>query len=275
MTNPSPIVDTHCHLDYVARRDDLADNDPESVMARAGAEGVAFIVNPSVSPKNWDAVMAIAGQIENVYAAVAVHPTDVSDTEDHPDWLAKTEELLEHPKVVAIGETGLDYYWSTDHVETQKACLKQFLELGAKHDLPVIIHDRDRKEESGYPTSTHDDIYDLVKSVPGCRGIMHCFSGDAGFAEKMIEQNFYISFAGNVTFKNAKSLQEAARRVSLDKLLVETDSPFLSPMPFRGKPNEPARVRYVVEKIAELKGISYEEVAEATTRNAREVFGLC
>ncbi len=131
--------------------------------------------------------------------------------------------------------------------------------------MPVIVHDRE----------AHDDIHDVISQVPGVRGIMHCFSGDAAFARKMIAKNFYISFAGNLTFKKAGNLHEAARETPLEWILIETDSPFLSPMPFRGKPNEPARVRYVAEKIAELKGISYEEVATVTTENALKVFGLC
>lgn len=271
---PATIVDTHCHLDYLARHEEAENNDPAEVMARATAEGLAFIVNPCVSPRNFDDVMAITGKLENVYAAVAIHPTDVTETAEFPDWLERTEALLAHPKVVAIGETGLDYYWSTDHVDTQKACLRQFLELGARHDLPVIIHDRDRKSEDDFPTSSHDDIYELIKSVSGVRGIMHCFSGDAEYARRMIALNFHISFAGNLTFKKATNLHEAARETPLERILVETDTPFLSPVPFRGKPNEPARVRYVVEKIAELKGIPYEEVARVTTENARRVFGL-
>ncbi len=270
-TSPVAIVDTHAHLDYIQRQEGHA---PSEVMARAQAEGVAFIINPSVTPKTFSEVMAIAEGQEHVYAAVAIHPTDVADTLEFPDWKAQIEALLKHPKVVAIGETGLDYYWSLEHVDLQKHCLKTFLELGVQYDLPVILHDRNYPEPRP-DASSHEDIYQMVSSVPGVRGIMHCFSGDAEFALRMIERNFYISFAGNVTFKKATQLQEAAQAVPLDRLLVETDSPFLSPMPFRGKPNEPARVRYVVEKIAELKGLSYEEVAEATTANAKEVFGLC
>lgn len=268
---PTAIVDTHAHLDYLQREQG---EDPAVVMERARAEGVEFIVNPCVTPKRFDEVMAIVERLENVYAAVAVHPTDVLDTEEYPDWPAQIEALLQHPKVVALGETGLDYYWSLEHVDLQKQCLKIFLELGRKYDKPVILHDRDYQEPRS-DSSSHQDIYDIVSSVPGVRGVMHCFSGDAEFAQKMIEKGFYISFAGNVTFKKATDLQEAAKAVPLEYLLVETDSPFLSPVPFRGKPNEPARVRHVVEKIAELKGLSYEEVAAATTANARKVFALC
>lgn len=267
---PAAIVDTHCHIDYIERQNaeehpmGAEGIDPLKVIERALAAGVEFMVNPSVTPKRFNEVIAMAERFDNVYAGVAVHPTDVIDVIDTPGWLDDVEALLAHPKVVAVGETGLDYYWDTTHKDLQQQCFRGLLALGAKHDLPVIVHDRE----------AHDDVHRLISETPGVRGIMHCFSGDAAFAEKMIAQNFYISFAGNVTFKKATNLHEAAAAVPLDKLLVETDSPFLSPMPFRGKPNEPARVRYVVEKIAELRGVSYEEVAEATTRNARKVFGL-
>lgn len=274
MTASASIVDTHCHLDYVARREDLEDRDPAQVFERARLEGVEFVVNPTVAPSNYDQVKAVAESLKNVYMAVAIHPTDVHETREYPDWKERVNQMLSHPKTLAIGETGLDYYWSTEDINLQKECLQYFLELGVEKNLPVILHDRDRKTPDNYPASTHDDIASMVGSVKGSRGIMHCFSGDADFALTMIELGYYISFAGNVTFKNAKDLQEAAIQVPLDKLLIETDSPFLSPMPFRGKPNEPARVKLVAEKIAELKGLSFEEVALQTTQNAKQVFGI-
>ncbi|MCE3234284.1 MAG: hydrolase TatD [Vampirovibrio sp.] len=262
------IIDTHCHLDYIQRQEDHPEGqtgtDPVEVLARAKAVGVELLVNPSVTPARFAEVIALAERFDNVYAAVAVHPTDVTDIAENDRWLDEVEALLSHPKVVAIGETGLDYYWDTTQVDLQKRCFKGLLELGRKHDLPVIVHDRE----------AHEDVAQMITEVPGVRGIMHCFSGDAAFARQMIEKNFYISFAGNLTFKKAENLHEAARETPLEWILAETDSPFLSPVPFRGKPNEPARVKHVVEKIAELKGLSYEEVAEATTRNARKVFGL-
>jgi TatD DNase family protein len=263
-----PIIDTHCHLDYIQRQEDHPEGetgtDPQQVMARAREVGVEFLVNPSVTPARFPEVIAMAERFENVYAAVAVHPTDVADIIDQPGWLDEVESLLAHPKVVAIGETGLDYHWDLTHVDLQKKCFKALLELGRKHDLPVIVHDRE----------AHDDVAQIISEVPGVRGIMHCFSGDAAFARRMIDLNFYISFAGNLTFKKATNLHEAAIETPLDWILSETDSPFLSPMPFRGKPNEPARVKHVVEKLAELKNLTYAEIAAATTRNARKVFGL-
>ncbi|MBX2861406.1 MAG: TatD family hydrolase [Vampirovibrio sp.] len=262
------LVDTHCHLDYIARQEEhpLGEEgtDPAKVVARALETGVEFLVNPSVTPTRFNDVIGLAERFEHVYAGVAVHPTDVKDVQETPEWAAELEALLSHPKVVAVGETGLDYYWDVSLKDFQKACFKTHLALGVKHDLPVIVHDRE----------AHEDVHQLIADTPGVRGIMHCFSGDSDFALKMIEHGFYISFAGNVTFKKAVELQEAAKVVPLEWLLIETDSPFLSPVPFRGKPNEPARVLHVAEKIAELRGITVEEVAAVTTENAKRVFGL-
>ncbi len=267
-TTKPPLIDTHCHLDYILRNDKhpLGDEgtDPEKVLQRAFDEGVQFVINPSVTPKRFDEIIQLAERFENVYAAVAVHPTDVEDIKDMPHWLDQVEGFLSHPKVVAVGETGLDYYWDKTHIDLQKSCFKSLLELGKKYDLPVIVHDRE----------AHEDVETIISKTPGVRGIMHCFSGDEPFARKMIDLGFYISFAGNVTFKKAEALHIAATNLPLEKLLIETDSPFLTPVPYRGKPNEPARVRYVAEKIAELRGISYDEVARVTTQNARHVYGI-
>lgn len=253
------LVDTHAHLDYIEREG----ADPHTVMADAKANGVSWIVNPSVYPDKFDDVMRLAEKFGNVYAGVAVHPTEVQDVDD-VNWLNHLKALLTHPKVVAVGETGLDYYHDKTHIETQHHFFKTFLELGRESNLPVIVHDRD----------AHEDVHKLISDCPGVRGIMHCFSGDTAFSEAMIQKGFYISFAGNVTYKNAHDLQEAARETPLEWMLLETDSPFLSPMPHRGKPNEPARVLHVAEKIAMLKGIPVETVAEITTENAHKVFGL-
>ncbi len=254
------LVDTHAHLDYLQREG----ADPEAVLNRAQEVGVSWIVNPSVTPDKFPEVLQLAERFPNVYAAAAVHPTDVQDVAES-DWIQAIEAMLAHPKVIAIGETGLDYYWDKTHIATQQHFFKTFLEMGRTHSLPVIVHDRE----------AHDDVHRLISDCPGVRGVMHCFSGDAEFAQTMIDQGFYISFAGNVTFKNAHALHEAAKVTPLEWILIETDSPFLSPVPFRGKPNEPERVRLVAEKIAELKGIPIETVAEVTTENAQRLFQPC
>jgi TatD DNase family protein len=273
MASPIPLFDSHCHLDYIQRQEgEVIDSEkakgvsfePEDVIERASSMGVNWIVNPSVTPKRFPEVLSIAERFPGVYAALAIHPTDVGDIQDEPHWVDSLLPLLSHPKVVALGETGLDYYWDTSLKDLQKHCFDTFLHLGVEHDLPVIVHDRD----------AHEDVAEMIHAVPNSRGIMHCFSGDKDFAFQMMDENFYISFAGNVTFKKALELQEAAKVVPLDRLLIETDSPFLSPMPHRGKPNEPARVFHVAEFIAQLRGISLEALAEATTHNALTCFGL-
>ncbi|MDX2085400.1 MAG: TatD family hydrolase [Candidatus Melainabacteria bacterium] len=265
MTHPTPLLfDTHCHLDYL--EEGLAEHSPAQplpdVLERAQAQGVGWIINPSVSPDRFAAVLSVAERFENVFAAVAVHPTDVNALPDDNRWLAEIEQHLKHPKVVAVGETGLDYYWDTTHKARQQACFSASLALARQHQLPIIVHDRD----------AHEDIYTLIQAEPGVTGVMHCFSGDADFALRMVELGFYISFAGNVTFKKAEALREAASVVPLERLLVETDSPFLSPVPFRGKPNEPARVRLVAECIAALRNLPLDVLAETTTANARRLF---
>jgi TatD DNase family protein len=268
------LFDSHCHLDYIERQEgEMFDAekakgvlfDATSVLERAQEEGVSFLLNPSVTPSRFPEVIGMAEKFENVYAAVAVHPTDVKDVLDTPQWVQQIEDCLKHPKVIAIGETGLDYYWDTSLKDFQQECFKTFLNLGVKHKLPVIVHDRD----------AHEDVHQLIQSTPGVFGVMHCFSGDAAFAQSMIDLGFFISFAGNLTYKKATQLHEAAQHTPLEWILIETDSPFLSPVPFRGKPNEPGRVRYVAEKIAELKGITYEEVARVTFENAKRAFQLC
>lgn len=262
------IVDTHCHLDYIERQDkcskDLSEPLVASALDRAYSNGLSFLVNPSVTLARIPDVIRLAEVYDAVYAAVAVHPTEVKETLDVPEWVEHIRQYLEHPKVIAVGETGLDYYWDQSFKTLQQQCFKTFLELSVEYRLPVIIHDRD----------AHDDVLALVDEVPGVFGIMHCFSADVDFALKMIERGFYISFAGNVTFKKAVNLHEAAKLIPLERILVETDSPFLSPVPFRGKPNEPARVMHVVQAIADLRGISYDLVAEQTTRNALKIFNL-
>ena len=254
------LIDTHCHLDYIARNTAI-----EPVIKDAKDHGINTIINPSVCIDQLPDVLAMAERYDHVYAAVAIHPTDVAeDTAKHPNWQDHITQALAHPKAIAVGETGLDYHWDKTHHDTQKACFRWFLELARERELPVIVHDRE----------AHDDVAACIDAVPGVRGVMHCFSGDADFATVMIDKGFYISFAGNVTFKNAKDLHAAAVAVPLDKLLIETDAPFLSPHPHRGEPNAPARVALVAQKIAELKGVPVEEVAEITTANARAIFGL-
>lgn len=265
------LIDTHCHVDYIHRREGPKEwkegpefTNADAVLQRALDVGVKTVINPGTHPDRFDDVLQLADAHENLYAALAIHPCDVQLVNDLDTAFQRAEAALTHPKVVAIGETGLDYYHDTSHIELQKRCFRRFLAMAVTHNQPVIIHDRD----------AHDDVAALVDEFPGVRGVMHCFGGDASFAEVMMAKGFYISFAGNVTFKNAHPLHEAAKIVPLDKLLIETDSPFLAPAPHRGKPSEAAYVLHVAEKVAELKGIPLSEVAAATTHNAKQLFGI-
>ena len=259
------LIDTHCHLDYLTRLD--AEHNPtpelaEDALARAQESGVGFLVNPNVDLATLPDVIRLAESHDNVYAAVAIHPTEVQTLPDN--WQQQLEPYFSHPKVVAIGETGLDYYWHTDTKPQQQAAFRWFLEKGREYNKPVIIHDRD----------AHDDVAAIVAEFPDVQVIMHCFSGDADFMKRMVELGAYISFAGNVTFKKATNLHEAAKVVPRERLLIETDSPFLSPQPHRGKRNEPARVALVAEKLAELRDEPLATIQQETTANACRVFGL-
>jgi TatD DNase family protein len=252
------LVDTHAHLDYIER---AAEVDFTAVVSRIQSTGLSWLLNPTVHPDHYPDVIRLAEAYDFVYAAIAVHPCDVQEVIGE-DWLEQARMLLDHPKVLAVGETGLDYFHSTEHVPRQTLFFKTFLELGREYQLPVIIHDRE----------AHEDVARMVAACPGVQPVMHCFSGDSAFAEKMLTLNSYISFAGNVTFKNAHQLHQAAQSVPLNRLLLETDSPFLSPVPYRGQPNEPSRVQQVAEFIANLRQLPVSDLIEATTENAHRVF---
>lgn len=206
--------------------------------------------------------MELAEKYPFIYAVIGWHPVDAIDcTEDDLQWI---EELSAHKKVVGIGETGLDYYWDKSPKEIQQTIFRKQIRLAQKVNLPIIIHNREATE----------DVVRILKEEEAhlTGGIMHCFGGSVETAKQCIDMNFMISLGGPVTFKNAKKPKEVATEISLDHLLIETDAPYLAPHPHRGKRNEPALVALVAEEIARLKGISVEEVAEATTRNAKRFF---
>lgn len=206
----------------------------------------------------------IAEKHENIYASVGICPTEIrSDSIIEYD---EYEKLLNNEKVVAIGEVGLDYYYDTTDKEKQTECFVKFIELANKYNLPIIIHSRD---------SLLDTLNILKENEVKKKGIMHCYSGSAEAAMSFIKLGYYISLAGPVTFKNARVPKEVAEKVSLNNLLVETDDPYLTPHPYRGKRNEPKNVTLVVDEIAKIKNIPYEEVATVTYNNALKVFGLC
>jgi TatD DNase family protein len=253
------LFDTHAHLNAVQYEEDL-----QEVIDRALKEGVTNIVVVGFDRPTIKRAIELAEQYDFIYASVGWHPVDAIDMkEDDLKWL---EEMALHPKVVALGEMGLDYYWEKSPKEVQKEVFRKQIALAKKVKLPIIIHNREATA----------DILEILKEENASEvgGIMHCFTGSIEIAKQCIDMNFYISLGGPVTFKNAKKPKEVAAEIPLEHLLIETDCPYLTPHPYRGKRNEPAYIKYVAEQIAELKGISYEEVAEKTSDNAKRIFGI-
>lgn len=254
------LIDTHLHLDF-----DAFDADRDQVIERAVAAGVIRMITIGINRETSRRAVALAEQHGAVYAAVGVHPNDAGEWDESAK--AELRELAAHPKVVAIGEIGLDYYWDRVPRDRQQTVFRAQLDLAAELGLPVIIHDRE----------AHADVLRVVRewvadSAPERRGVFHCFSGDEEMARQALDLGFFIGVDGPVTFKNARRLQALVAVLPLDRLLVETDAPFLAPHPYRGKRNEPAYVRLVAEKVAELHGLPLAEVARATTQNASRLF---
>jgi TatD DNase family protein len=253
------LFDTHVHLNAEQYEDDL-----QEVINRALEKGVQNMVVVGFDEPTIKKAIQIAETYDFIYASVGWHPVDAVDmTDEHLAWI---EELAQHPKVVALGEMGLDYHWDKSPKEVQKDVFRRQIRLARKVNLPIIIHNRDATE----------DVVTILKEehVEEVGGIMHCFTGSIEVAKQCMDMNMYISFGGPVTFKNAKKPKEVATELPLDKILIETDCPYLTPHPFRGKRNEPGYVSYVAEQIAELKGITYEELAAITTANAKKLFGI-
>lgn len=253
------LFDTHMHLNI-----NQFDTDRDEVMKRAHEAGVNYMVVVGFDRLTIPKAIEMAEAHSNIYAAVGWHPVDAVDMKDEDlDWL---EELSAHPKVVAIGEMGLDYHWDKSPKEKQAEVFRKQIRLARKVKMPVIIHNREATE----------DILTILQeeNAKEVGGIMHCYNDSERYVQACLDMNFYISLGGPVTFKNAKEPKEVAKAVPLDRLLIETDSPFLAPHPNRGKRNEPAYVKLVAEKIAELKDISYEEVSRITTENACNFFGI-
>jgi TatD DNase family protein len=253
------LFDTHAHLNAEQYNDDL-----EEVIERAQQEGVSRMVVVGFDRPTIEKAMELAERYEFIYACVGWHPVDAIDMTDKD--LLWIEELAAHPKVVALGEMGLDYYWDKSPKEIQQEVFRRQIRLAKKVKLPIVIHNREATA----------DIVEILKEEDAAEvgGIMHCFSGSPETAKECVNMNFYISLGGPVTFKNAKKPKEVAAEIPLDKLLIETDCPYLAPHPYRGKRNEPSYVRLVAEQIAEIKGLTYEEVAEATTGNAKKLFAI-
>ena len=251
-------VDSHCHLNYKGLVEDQ-----QGVLDRARAAGVEAMLNISTRASEWDEVVGLAEREPDVWASVGVHPHD-ADT--HPD--VETATLVErarHPRVVGIGESGLDFYYDKSDRDRQRASFRSHIAAARETGLPIIVHTRDAEED------THKILADEM-GKGAYTGVIHCFTASAEFGRKALDLGLYISISGIVTFKNAKDLQAAARTVPLDRLLIETDSPFLAPVPHRGRPCEPAYVADTARFLAELRGETLEQLSSATSANFRALF---
>ena len=250
------LTDTHCHLYYDDLRINLKD-----VLDRANKLGVNRFICPSTNMKDVNQCLEIAESNDQIFCSAGIHP---HDTKDSPkNYIKKIYDLMINPSMVAIGEIGLDYFRNISNSDIQKKCLREQLSIAQEIDKPVIIHNREADE----------DIINILSEFPNVIGVAHCFSSNIEIANKFLNLGYYISFSGNLTFKNSH-LPMVAKKLPLNRLLVETDSPYLSPVPFRGKSNEPGRVRYVAEKLANIHNISFEKIAEITSENASKIFRI-
>lgn len=255
------LIDSHCHLNFNAFDDDRAE-----VLARAAEAGVVALINPATNLGDSRQIVTMSEQIPNLFATVGVHPNDAGEVDGAT--LEQLHQLAQHRRVVAIGEIGLDYYWDSAPRPVQQQVFEQQLALAKTVGKPVIIHQRDAAAD----TMVILRRWAAGGDHPGL--VLHSFSGDLAMAKEALALGFYIGISGPVTFKNARDLPEIVAAVPLNRLLVETDAPFLTPHPFRGKRNEPARVRLIAEKIAGLRGLPFAELSQQLTANTVKLFGL-
>lgn len=251
------LFDTHTHLDDARYKDDR-----DKIIEDLNESGIGLICNIGADMKGCENSIALAQKYPFIYATVGLHPYDAQEMTEAE--LTQLEKLAKAEKVVAIGEIGLDYHYENCNKEKQIYWFNKQMELAEKLNLPVVIHDRD----------AHNDTFNVLKQYPKVIGIMHCFSGSAEFAKEILKLGYYISFAGPLTYKNAKNVVSAAKIVPLDRVLVETDCPYLAPEGHRGQRNEPKFVEITCRKLAEIKEIPFEEMAKITMENGRSVFGI-
>ena len=253
------LADSHCHLNYKS----VVENQP-AVLARARARGVTAMLNIATRESEWDAVLATAEREPDVWATVGIHPHE-ADQHAHVD-MAKLVERAAHRRVVGIGESGLDYYYDHSDRVRQQASFRAHIAAAREADVPIVVHTRDAE----------DDTAAILADELGqgrFAGVIHCFTGTGAFADKALDMGFFISISGIVTFKSARDLQQTAARLPLDRLLIETDAPFLAPVPHRGKPGEPAFVADTAAFLAELRGEPVETLTRATAENFHALFG--
>ena len=249
--------DTHAHLDDAA-----FDEDRDELLARLMECGVDCVLDPGCDPESSRKAAALAEREDWIWFAAGIHPEELHAFT--AEGLEEIAALLRHPKCRAVGEIGLDYYWDDTHKEEQKRLFHAQIALALERDLPVVIHDRE----------AHRDCLAIVRQYPGLRGVFHCYSGSPEMAEELLRMGWYLGFDGPITYKNARKAIEVLRICPEDRILVETDSPYLAPVPRRGKRNDPGNLPYICTKIAEIREKSPEEIAALTAANGRCLFGI-
>ena len=250
------LADSHCHLDCLDLT--LYSGDVKQAIAAARAKNVQYMLCPSVDIENFPRILEIVQDDPDLFAAVGLHPTEKNSRDTD---LSEILTLAQHKKVVGIGETGLDYFYAENaaQIQRQKELFKMHIQAAKELNKPLIVHTRDAEVDT-IKLLTEEGAVDTGS-------VIHCFTGSSDFATKVLELGFYISFSGIITFKNAENLRQIAKQVPLDKMLIETDAPYLAPVPMRGKPNEPAYLPYIAEFMAQLLGLPYESFAEQMTQN--------
>ena len=252
------LFDTHAHYD-----DEAFDPDRREVLAGLPQKGVGLVVDPGCTLTSSEKAVALAAEFPHVYAAVGLHPENCHDFQ--PEQIERLRQLARREKVVAIGEVGLDYYWEDNPPRAfQQTVFRKQLALAAELDLPVIVHDRE----------AHGDCLAIIKEFPTVTGVFHCFSGSPEMAEELLKRGWYLGFDGPITYKNAKRAPEVAAVTPLERIVVETDAPYMAPVPMRGKRNDSRYLPYVIEKLAEWKGVTAEEMTRVTWENGRRLFRI-
>lgn len=251
------MIDTHSHINMI---ESLS---LDEIIKNAFDNGIDKIIVPSAYPADMENIMDLVNKYDNVYGMLGIHPSEAKSWND--SLIVKIRECAKNKKIVAVGEIGLDYYWDKSFNDLQKEVFIKQIKLANELELPIDIHDRE----------AHKDTFDIIQEYnKGSKVIMHCFSGSVEFARECIKAGYYLGIGGVVTFKNAIKMKEVVKTVPLERILLETDAPYLTPVPFRGKENQPAYIKYVAEEIASLREITKEEVALVTTENAKTVFNI-
>lgn len=251
------LIDTHTHIDMIES------HTADEIIQLAAENNVKKMIIPGVTPDSDNVIFPLIEKYENCFGMLGVHPSEAKlyneEAEEH------IEKMLQHDKITAIGEIGLDYYWDKTFNDIQQEVFIKQIKLANKHNLPICVHDRD----------AHKDTFDILKEYnKGSDVVLHCYSGSVEFAKECIKEGWYLGLGGVVTFKNAVKMKETAKEIPLEKIVLETDAPYLTPVPFRGKENQPAYVKYVAEEISYIKGIPLDEVAEITSQNAERIYRI-